>query len=166
MDVAGEGGHARSGAEAVEPPPPPPPFIDDEADNENEDPVELAAAAVPRAAAGHRVCSVGQLVWCSSCRWARPSWSRAAWPEACDRSLVEAEFAGDPSRVQLVHPVVFVRGLALCLRCGAFSTKRLFRLGTATCVPTVAGRKELRRVFRGRLPTKVRHLPLEPPAVG
>ena len=93
-------------------------------------------------------------------------WQSSCWPAECDRSLVEAEFAGDSSRVQLVHPVVFVRGLALCLRCGAFSTKRLFRPGTATCVPTAAGRKELRRVFRGLLPTKVRHLPLEPPAAG
>ena len=149
------------GAEAAAPPPPPPPFVNGEADDDNDDPVELAAAAVPRAADGHRVCSVGQLVWCSACRWARPSGSRASWPETCDRSLVEAEFAGASSRVQLVHPVVFVRGLALCLRCGAFSTKRLFRLGTASCTPTAAGRKELRRVFGGRLPTKVKHWPLD-----
>ena len=68
--------------------------------------------------------------------------------------------------MQLVHPVVFIRGLVLCLRRGAFSTKRLFRLGTAACTPTAAGRKELKRIFRGLLPTKVRHLPLEPPAEG
>ena len=68
--------------------------------------------------------------------------------------------------MQLVHPVLFVRGLVLCLRCGAFSTKRLFRLGTASCTPTAAGKKELRRVFGGLLPTKVCNWPLEPPAAG
>ena len=159
QDGAGCGGDS----EELTPPPPPPPYS---ADDHEEDPVLLAAGAVPSSVSGHRVCRVGQLAWCASCRWARPSGSRAPWPATCDKSLVEAEFAGDPSRVQLVHPVVFVRGLAICLRCGAFSTKRLVRLGTASCTPTAAGRKEIARVLRGRLPHKVRQWPLEPPAVG
>ena len=182
-DVAGEGGLARSGASAGEdaylpsssssvvggaPPPPPPPFVDEAGrDEEDEDdPVLLAAAAAPQAAEAHQVCSVGQLSWCSSCRWARPSGSRAPWPAACNMEEVKSEFAGDSARIQLVHPVVFVRGLALCLRCGAFSTKRLFRLSTTACTPTAAGRRELRRVFGGRLPTKVRGWPLDSPGAG
>ena len=134
---------------------PPPPY------DEGADPVQLAAATRPMAGPIHRVCTVGALSWCSPYRWARPSTSRVEWPLVCERAAVEAEFAGDAARVQLVHFVVYIRGLALFLRRGAFSSKRLFRLAGAHCQVTTTERRELRRVFAGRLPTMVCQWPLE-----
>ena len=162
------GSDGKGVVEVLPPPPPPQPLSSDEGGAPppppqplDDDPGLWAEAAVPQEGSVHRVCTVGHLSWCSVCRWARPSTSRARWPAECDPAAVRAEFAGDANRVQLAHPVIFVRGLCLCLRCGAFSGKRLFKLAGPHCQATTVGKREPRRVFAGQRLTMVGQWPLE-----
>ena len=81
----------------------------------------------------HEVCSSGRLQWCRLCRHACHDGGLQQWPSSCSFEVVRASFAGDASRIQLPHDVVFIRGAVFCLKCGACSTKRLFKLGGVPC---------------------------------
>ena len=108
----------------------------------------------------HEVCSSGHLQWCRLCRHACHDGGRQHWPSSCSFEAVRATFAGEASRIQLPHDVVFIRGAVFCLKCGACSTKRLFKLGGPICRPSSFGLKELKRVLGGHLPSNLDRWPL------
>ena len=175
-DAAGEGGHARSGAlgegaagegafpssasslpalpreaphgadlggdprPAVRAPAPPPPDPGEEYE-------ALVRSRPARRLGAHRVVTSGHLQWCLACRSACRTGGLEQLPAVCSLEAVRATFAGDTARIQLPHDIVFVHGAAFCLKCGACSTRRLFKLAGPVCRPTAFGLKELRRFW-------------------
>ena len=155
--AAGGGSRDDSGAPgtAVVPVVPPPP-----------EPGEMYEALVrarpARAVGAHKVCTSGALQWCISCRAACRTGGLERLPGRCAWGEVRATFAGEAARIQAPHDTVFLHGAAFCLRCGACSTSRLFKLGGAACRPSAFGAKELKRVLSGGMPSNLDRWPLAP----
>ena len=108
----------------------------------------------------------GSLQWCLVCRAASHTGGLGRLPAECSFERVRASFAGDAARIQLPHDVVYIHGAVVCLRCGACSTSRLFKLAGAKCQASAFGAKELRRILGGGLPSNLHRWPLPPGGPG